>query len=196
VLSYRNQVRFDRDLTVSVDSVFARLKAGDRDVLALVRGFVAPAYEVLEREWRVRLPESTPQARPASRSFSFASGWSEWTSGTTGDKTVPTTLLPLLGAAAGTPRLDIEYRWRAVITDATAEFNALLPRDVSITAEVILQVESRTPGKGDWLAAGVDHAALEDLARAMSIRVNTSYRQYLRETFGVHVTTMRPRQEE
>ena len=99
-------------------------------------------------------------------------------------------------ATAGTPRLDTEYRWRAVITDATAEFNALLPRDVSITAEVILQIESRTSGKSDWLVAGVDHAALEELARAMAIRVNTSYRQYLRETFGVHVTTMRPHKEE
>jgi hypothetical protein len=186
-IHYENWIGFNHDLTVSVDSAFARLKANDKDAWAALRDFVTPAKETLARYGVTYVDEpytpSFPRPVPdySAKKFVLSSyeQYSRWSSLERRPGFAP-------NGFAVVPVIDGHYRIRAKIVRAEAEFNSLQTRRVFIKADLIVQMQLKSAD--GWTNVGLDHNNAELVSNQLRKDLNRAYYRYLSNRYALEFT--------
>jgi hypothetical protein len=181
-LTYENWLGFNRDMTVSVDNAFSLVRAGDQNATRLATSFVRPGYEVLAYNYGIRLPSSTPMAKPEEQRFTFETGLSDWTmENDRGDAPIRSALL--------NPNDNAQARWRGRILDSHIEFNSMQPKRLNIHFELEVQVQARSSRDAEWKYTMLDQRKIAAIAASMRQDLITRYRDYFRNDLDIDVTS-------
>jgi hypothetical protein len=185
VWRYNNEIEFDRELTISVDSVFARLQAEDGDVKAAVDDFRLPAYRLLSDKYGIQLSGGEIEADAQSRKFVLKTENVPWPlNDDVGLINSPLWTLP------ASKSLGANYRWRAHVVNAEVGFNSLAPRRVSVKAEILVEIQERLPN-GQWKNIQLNDKVVRSVGHSLKQDLNRAYRQYMKDRYGFEVTSSR-----
>jgi hypothetical protein len=181
---YDNWISFNRDLTATVDSAFARIKSGDSLERASVDDFFRPAQEVLYELYAITLPPPVVKAVPLERKFTFTSGWSAWSS----SKDRFPDSLKGLPVAENQSR---QYRWRGRIVTASARYDSVTPNRVYIKAEFAVEMEIQSDRSAtepaSWSVALMASGASEKFGKLLKHDMQKRYYKYVKEEIGATV---------
>ena len=194
-LEYSNWIRFNRNLTISVDSVFARLKSGDKNAEALINEFVHPAYEILDDYCTVPEFIEGPTPQYSNRKYIITSDYSEWVRILADDSE------KILLAVKNVGKRGL-YRCRLKITYAEVEFNSVTPRTVKIKAKLLVELQ-KIPDSIDmqkitdsaklkdspWINIEYDLDGIKTLGEEFRKDIDRRYYKYLsNERYEVTIT--------
>lgn len=181
-LTFENWLGFNRDMTVSIDNAFSLVRAGDQNATRLATSFVRPGYEVLACNYGIRLPSSTPMAKPEEHRFTFETGLSAWTmENDRGDAPIRSALL--------NPNDGAQARWRGRILDSHIEFNSWQPKRLNIHFELEVQVQARSSSDAEWKYAKLDQRKIAAIAASMRQDLIARYRDYFRNDLDIDITS-------
>jgi hypothetical protein len=188
VWQYENWIEFDRELTITVDSVFARLKAKDGDVQRAVDDFRAPAYRVLNDNYGINLVWGSLEADFQSRKFVLKTHGMPWPSDDI-DGAMNRPQSPMLALPAS-KQMGASYRWRARVAKCEVEFNSLSSKRVFVHAEIFVEIQERLP-KGQWKMVQLNDTAMKTVGDSLRKDLNRAYYRYMKDRYGFEVTSFR-----
>lgn len=178
--TYRSTVGFDRDIYPSVDLVFSRLRNGDQDLQRILKAFLEPSYTLLEQEYGLSLSRSEVKPNAQEKMLFFDSAAGEAAEVLPGNRTIR-----LLGLRAPHTR----YRVTSWLEHGEARFNSYRTKNVNIEASLKLRVEYFSPATLQWEAAPVDPGNAKRLAQALTNDLKQTYYRYLKNRYGITITS-------
>ncbi len=181
---YNNWVDVGSDLTLTVDSVFARVRAGDKDIASAMQHVVRAGVDMLRSNYSIAL--SDPKVRPdaSTRSFVIAEGRQPWNETRYAKPSGEPVLRIFHELPAGTP-----VRWRVQKLTCQLAFNSTAPRRIFVEADLAVQAEYRPSVDGAWVPASLSPVAINEFSEQLRRDMNRTYRRYLWDTLGLTVTT-------
>lgn len=174
-LKYENTIRFKRDLTVTVDSIFARLKSNDIFIQKALLDFVGPIEKLLGQKYNIYLTFPQPIPHDTERKFIVETEFSQWHEYELTDNSVNLLIVQLI---------DINnerniFKIRGKVKNAEAEFNSLIPNNVTVRAQLILQMQSRSNQEKSWHNVRFKPNSIKKLGDQFRNDLNRTYYRYL-----------------
>lgn len=189
---YSNILKFNRNLTLDIDGIFAAYNSNDQDIQKFVLSFTGPAEEVLSDKYGIifsKKPNITPNSR--EHSFLFSTEWSDWKS----EKTSTEGKSPFLNLLR--ERGESQHcRWHMMFEKFLISFNTYEKEKLHITANIKLELQKQKGEQTDsWEGVALSQDAVEKLSESIKTDLQNRYRKYLKVQYHIDFSSERAENE-
>jgi hypothetical protein len=182
-ITYDNWIEFNRSLIVSVDSVFARIRANDQDAINLVNDFASPGITIVRERTGIMIKNFKITPVFDQRKFVMVSDYTEW------HEELPESInFANIKQLANCSCHAENYRWRLKLPQAEASFNSNIPKRVFIKGELLMEVQAFDRVSGIWINVVFNNEKINMFADALRRALNRAYYRYLLDKFDFSVT--------
>lgn len=177
-LDYTNTLYFERDVTISVDSLFARLLTADRATWNALQDFLRPAESLLNNTYGVTLAPTNLVPDYKNTKFVAQAGYSDWRHLRDSPSSFRNITKPNKSLR--------DLRCRTKLVHAEIEFNSLTPRRLFFQVKLIVEIQGLSRAE-DWQYVELDPESVARVGSHLAWDLISSYNEYLKLRYGIEV---------